>query len=167
MTLEIKEIQQLFENVFEFQKILATPDSGENQLVRLSKELKNFVHYDLLSVFSYEEKSRKCQLVCQMGDPQSLVDAVNFTLGKGGVAMSARRKVPLHLKSRFNSNVFTVHSFLTFPLIFHGETIGILALGKYKDDGFSKKQVLYLKIFSIYFQNVLIFLRFAADNKKG
>ncbi|RMG22808.1 MAG: GAF domain-containing protein, partial [Methanobacteriota archaeon] len=101
------------------------------------------------------------------GEPSSLVDAVNFTLGKGGTLHCAKKQVPVLIRSQYQQNQFSVSSFLAYPIIFRGKTLGVITLGKYQQHFFTKKHVLYVKIFSIYLQNVLIFLEAIADNKQG
>lgn len=167
MPLDIAEIQKLFENVFDLQKILRKPLSTQEQFEEILLHIKEFVDYDILSLFSFDHENKKSELVTQVGEPQSLVDAVNFTLGKGGTLHAAIKQMPILIRNQHTTNHFTVNSFFAFPLIFKGQTIGIITLGNYNKKHFSRKQVLYIKIFSIYLQNLLIFLKYGADNKQG
>ncbi len=157
----------LFQNVFEFQKILALSEPLTEQMQKILQLMKEFINYDLISVFTYDPEKHKCELLVNIGEPTSLVDAVNFTLGKGGTLHSARKKVPVVIRSQFQQNQFSVSSFMAYPIVFRGKTLGVLTLGKYRHRFFNKKHILYIKIFSIYIQNLLIFLESMVDNKQG
>ncbi|GAB4175885.1 MAG: hypothetical protein Kow00108_11180 [Calditrichia bacterium] len=167
MAFSLNEIKNLFENVFEFQKFLSRDENSKSVLENMLKKIREYIDYDIISLFMFEEKSQKLKLVVNLGEPQSLVDAVNFTLGKGGTIHSARKKVPILMRNKYQGNQFNVNSFLAYPIIHKGTTLGIVSMGYYGNKQFTKKHVLYFKIFSIYLQNELIFLKYGADNKQG
>ncbi len=150
--------------LWQINKIIESETDTAKQFKRIFKEMSNVVPFGLLSLFVLKRDNR-LKRVFAMGKPRSVVEAVNFNLGKGGTWHAGKHGRPYIIQNR-KTEIEQLNSFLAVPIIYRKNIIGVISLGIYTGYNYKKRDIILVKIISSALINLLIFLQQFADSSK-
>ncbi len=133
----------------------------ENSFERLPAILKMVFDVELCSIYRFDYTKNHLSLQFSYGHPQSMLDIVNFQLGKGNVRQIARLHRPffgnlMATASQAILNKKQVNSLAGIPIIINSFLIGVLVCGSYSPNAFTKKELILLDLLGGFIGQLLI-----------
>jgi len=153
-----------FSTLLEINNILGNNSNPVEQFTQIFKAMKKIVPFDLLSIYNFKKDINKLELIFNCGRPKTVVESVNFKLGKGGTWHAVKTRKPYLIKNNPDPDKPTISSFTAIPILFQEELIGVLSLGLYGNYAYQKLDIILAKIITSALTNLLIFLRSYADS---
>ena len=114
------------------------------------KLMGSCVEFSSASLFEFNPETQKLEPVVSLGKQIDLIDFIDFDLGAGFSAWVAKQKRSVllpHLKRSFNWEN-PVSSFVSVPLLYGDNLVGILNLSHIKDEAFGEKELKILEVVS-------------------
>ncbi len=154
--------QHIFNAIYELHRMVQQkhyPD--DDPFERLPAILKSVFNVDLCSIFEFNYQKNRLMLKHLHGHPQSMLDVVNFQLGKGNVRRIAAHHRPLWgnaptSASRTVLGKKQVNSLAGIPIIVNGYLIGVMLCGSYTANVFGKREIILLDLLGGYIGQLLI-----------
>ena len=153
-----------FSILLEINSALANNSNPIEQLQIIFAAMKKVVPYDIASLFCFKKDINKLELLYKHGTPKSIVESVNFKLGKGGTWHAVKTQKPYLVKNSSKTTKPIVTSFVAIPIIFQKEILGVISLGNYNNFHYQKLDIITIKIINSSLINLLIFLNSYADS---
>ncbi len=130
---EIKVLSEISELV---QGSPAEADSFEAILKLLGK----IIDYRSASLYLLKGGAKKLDEICTVGRKVELIDFVNFEMGNGISAWVAKHRRPIVLNNLRKSKGGThTKSFLSVPMMFGGDVLGVLNLAHDEPESYEKR----------------------------
>lgn len=111
-------------------------------------ELQESVDYEAGSVFLFDEKTNELKEISTQGDGIDFISSVKFPMGSGLSAWVAQRGqliylADIHRGSRHGMK--PIRSYLSMPLEYDNELIGVLNLSHVIPNAFDEKKLMTIK----------------------
>ncbi len=133
-----QELKVLYEISEMVQQSAIEPNSFEEILKKLGK----VVDYRSASLFTISKNDSKLEEISTIGRRVDLIDFVKFDLGTGISAWVAKQQRPIMLNNLRKTKGGThTRSFLSAPIVFVNETVGILNLAHDEPEAFTNRDV--------------------------
>ncbi len=153
--------QHIFTAIYELHRLVQQKHYPEDNLFeRLPAVLKSVFQVDLCSIYEFSYQQNRLILKHLHGEPQSMLDVVNFQLGKGNV-----RRIAAHHRPIWGNNPVSasqqvlgkkqVNSLAGIPIIVNGYLIGVMLCGSYAANAFGKREIVLLDLLGGYIGQLL------------
>lgn len=153
-------IKNVFASLYDLSRLVKTEGPGlEKDLEKVRVLATRALDFNLLSIFQFDYWEQKLLPVYIYGDSFSLVDAVNFRLGKGATKWCSTKKRPLIMKNlnrSANSEGFFVNSFLGVPIIINDNVVGVIVLGSFKSNQYETSDRFLVELMAPYLGTILL-----------
>lgn len=142
------ELKVLSEISRAIQEVAVTEESYESIL----KMVGGVIDYRSASLFLFSRDTGRLEEICTIGQRVDLIDFVEFEMGMGLSAWVAQKKRPILLNNlRKSKGGVHTRSFLSVPIVFGDDIIGVVNLAHDEPDSFTSRDSEILEIVSTLF----------------
>lgn len=142
--------------LFELSRTVQESEISEDSFESILKSVGELIDFRSASLFMFSRETGKLDEICTIGHRVDLIDFVEFDMGSGLSAWVAQKKRPILLgnlrKSRGGVNA---RSFLSMPIVFADEIIGVINLAHDESEAFSRRDSEILGVVSTLFALLL------------
>jgi transcriptional regulator with GAF, ATPase, and Fis domain len=145
LTNELKVLSELSKAI---QKAAVSEESYE----KILKLVGGIIDYRSASLFLFSRDTGKLEEICTIGQRVDLIDFVEFDMGMGLSAWVAQKRRPILLNNlRKSKGGVHTRSFLSVPIVFGDEIMGVINLAHDEPDSFTGRDSEILEIISTLF----------------
>jgi len=146
----MNEFNEVLQSVlFDITKLLQVDQNPEEVFTNVLKLTRQIIPYEKSSLYLYDSRTEKLELVTHVGGEIDLLSVFNFKMGKGLSGWTAQIKRPINLGNIRNSKKSDqdeIHSFLSVPLLVKEKLVGVLNCGHSESNAFEENDLVKLQI---------------------
>jgi len=125
---------------------------SENSFEEILKKVGGIIDFRSASLFMFSRETGKLDEICTIGHRVDLINFVEFDMGMGISAWVAQKRRPILLNNlRKSKGGIHTRSFLSVPIVFMDEIIGVINLAHDEPDAFTRRDADILGIVSTLF----------------
>lgn len=146
----MNEFNEVLQSVlFDITKLLQVDQNPEEVFTNVLKLTRQIIPYEKSSLYLYDSRTEKLELVTHVGGEIDLLSVFNFKMGKGLSGWTAQIKRPINLgniRSSKKPDQDEIHSFLSVPLLVKDKLVGVLNCGHSEQNAFEENDLVKLQI---------------------
>lgn len=146
----MNELNEVLQSVlFDITKLLQVDQNPEEVFTNVLKLTRQVIPYEKSSLYLYDSRTEKLELVTHVGGEIDLLSVFNFKMGKGLSGWTAQIKRPINLgniRSSKKPDEGEIHSFLSVPLLVKEKLVGVLNCGHSQPNAFEENDLVKLQI---------------------
>lgn len=136
----------------EISKAIQESAVSEDSYEEILKIVGGVIDYRSASLFLFSRDSGRLEEICTIGQRVDLIDFVEFDMGMGLSAWVAQKRRPILLNNlRKSKGGVHTRSFLSVPVVFGDEIMGVINLAHDEPDSFTSRDSEILEIISTLF----------------
>ena len=133
----------------EISKAVQEVKISEESFEEILKMVGRIIDFRSASLFMFSRETGKLDEICTIGHRVDLIDFVEFDMGMGISAWVAQKRRPILLNNlRKSKGGVHTRSFLSVPIVFTDEIIGVINLANDEPDAFAQRDADILGIVS-------------------
>jgi signal transduction protein with GAF and PtsI domain len=126
----------------ELSNLVQKSDDERKSIEVILQHLGKIIDFRSASLYLFSKENGKLEEACTVGRKVDLIEFVSFDMGSGISAWVAKHKRPILLNNLRKSKGGThTKSFLSVPVLFTGEVLGVLNLAHDEPDSFTRHDV--------------------------
>lgn len=136
----------------EISRAIQEADVSEESYEEILKSVGRVIDFRSASLFMFSRETRKLDEICTIGHRVDLIDFVEFDMGLGISAWVAQKRRPILLNNlRKSKGGVHIRSFLSVPVVYGKEIIGVINLAHDEPEAFTRRDSDVLGIVSTLF----------------
>lgn len=136
----------------EISRTIQEADISEESYEEILKSIGRIIDFRSASLFMFSRETGKLDEICTIGHRVDLIDFVEFDMGQGISAWVAQKRRPILLNNlRKSKGGVHIRSFLSVPIVYGNEIIGVINLAHDEPEAFARRDSDVLGIISTLF----------------
>ncbi len=132
--------EQEIKTLSEISTLVQSSPVEKNSFEEILTRLGEIIDFRSASLYAFSRVNGKLEEICTVGRRVDLIDFVNFEMGNGISAWVAKHGRPIVLNNLRKSKGGThTKSFLSVPIVFAREIVGVINLAHDEPDSFSRR----------------------------
>ncbi len=149
---DINSLSNELKTLYEISKVVQEAAVSRDSFESILKSVEEIIDFRSASLFMFSKKTKSLDEICSIGRKVDLINFVEFDMGSGISAWVAQKKRPILLNNlRKSKGGNHTKSFLSVPIVFNNEIIGVINLAHDEPGSFTKEDVNILGIISTIF----------------
>ncbi len=136
----------------EISRAIQEADISDESFEEILKAVGGVIDFRSASLFMFSRETGKLDEICTIGHRVDLIDFVEFDMGQGLSAWVAQKRRPILLNNlRKSKGGVHIRSFLSVPVVYGNEIIGVINLAHDESEAFTRRDSDILGIVSTLF----------------
>ncbi|UCC78315.1 MAG: GAF domain-containing protein [Candidatus Zixiibacteriota bacterium] len=128
------------EALSEISRAIQEADISEESFEETLKAIGRVIDFRSASLFMFSRETGKLDEICSIGHRVDLIDFVEFDMGQGISAWVAQKRRPILLNNlRKSKGGVHIRSFLSVPVVYGKEIIGVINLAHDEPEAFARR----------------------------
>ncbi len=164
------KIKNILDSLYDLGRLVEQKTIDEKEDLEQTRILiQRAFEFNLFSIFQYDYLQMKLVPIYMFGNPFSLVDAVNFRLGKGATGWSFHHRKSIlmkNLRRQGKPGRFFVNSFMCVPIMINARIVGMVVMGSFYEGKYDDGDRFLLETLTPFLGGMLLknYFRFEEEN---